>query len=323
MTSREVVERHAAAGRHFDAAGVRSFARQEGSGQPVVCLHGVPSSCFLYRKVLTELAARGLRGVAFDLPGLGLAERPASFDYSWTGLGRFARAAIDALALERFHVVVHDIGGPVGFELAAAMPERIRSLTVLNTMVEVDTFRRPWSMEPFARRGLGEAYLATLSKPAFRMLFNLQGLGDRSAVPKEEVDAYVDLLKRDDHGRAFLRVMRGFERIRQKRDLYVSTLRDAPYPVQIVWGADDPALPLDRHGEDLRRAAGLDEIHALPAKHFLQEDQAEGMLVLVALWWAWGVYAWLRNYIAAEEGGRAAPHVRRDGRVPRGRARGA
>ena len=52
--------------------------------------------------------------------------------------------------------MVHDIGGPVGFELAAAAPERVRSLTVLNTLVEVDGFRRLWSMEPFARRGIGE-----------------------------------------------------------------------------------------------------------------------------------------------------------------------
>lgn len=46
----------------------------------MVCLHGVPSSAFLYRKVLPELAAGGLRGVAFDFPGLGLAERPKEFE---------------------------------------------------------------------------------------------------------------------------------------------------------------------------------------------------------------------------------------------------
>ena len=286
MTSLEVVERHAAAGRHFEAEGVRSFVREaapaDGRGAPVVCLHGVPASCFLYRKVIGELADRGLRGIAFDLPGLGLAERPQGFDYSWTGLGRFAAAAVEALALESFHLVVHDIGGPVGFELAAAMPERVLSLTVLNTMVEVDSFRRPWSMEPFARRGLGEAYLATLAKPAFRALFNLQGLRDRSATPREEVYAYVDLLKRGDGGRAFLRIMRSFERTREKRDLYVSALRDTPYPVQVVWGADDPALPLARQGEEARRAAGLDRIHTVQAKHFLQEDQAPAIAEHVA-----------------------------------------
>ena len=82
--------------------------------------------------------------MAFDLPGLGLADRPPDYDYSWTGLGRFAAAAVDALRLDAFHLVVHDIGGPVGFELMSRVgPDRVRSLTVMNTMVEVDTFERP------------------------------------------------------------------------------------------------------------------------------------------------------------------------------------
>jgi haloalkane dehalogenase len=282
VTSADVVERHRSAGSFFDAAGVRSFVLDEGDGEPVVCLHGVPSSSFLYRKVLSELAGRGLRGVAFDLPGLGLADRPAEYDYSWTGLGRFCVAAVDALRLERFHLVVHDIGGPVGFELAAARPERVHSLTVLNTLIEVDTFKRPWSMEPFARRGIGEIYLATLTKPVFRRLWYLQGIKDRNAMSKEEIYAYVDLLKRDDGGRAFLKVMRGFERTPEKRRLYESTVRNVPYPVQVVWGADDSALKLDVHGEQMRQAAGLDEIKTVPAKHFLQEEQAAAIAAAVA-----------------------------------------
>ncbi|MFL5865469.1 MAG: alpha/beta fold hydrolase [Thermoleophilaceae bacterium] len=282
MTSRDVVEQHQAAGRRFEADGLGSFVREEGEGEPVVCIHGVPASCFLYRKLIAELAGRGLRGIAFDLPGLGLADRPADRDYTWTGLGRFAGAAVDALSLERFHLVVHDIGGPVGFELAAGAPGRVRSLTVLNTLIEVDGFRRPWSMEPFARRGIGEVYLATMAKPAFRQLFYLQGLEDRRATPKEEIDAYVDLLKRGDGGKAFLKVMRGFERTAQKQRLYESALRDVSYPVQVVWGAKDPALRLEKEGEAARRIAGLDEIHELPAKHFLPEDQAPAIAGRVA-----------------------------------------
>ena len=54
------------------------------------------------------------------------------------------------------------------------------------------------------------------------------------------------------------------------------------YPVQIVWGADDPALRLEVHGEQARRAAGLEEIHTVPAKHFLQEDQAPAIAERVA-----------------------------------------
>lgn len=280
-SSTEVVERHRKAGRTFDTGGLTGFVREEGSGPAVVCVHGVPTSSFLYRKVLGELAARELRGVAFDLPGLGLAERPENFDYSWTGLGAYAAGAVDALALERFHLVVHDIGGPVGFELAAAMPDRILSLTVLNTIVAVDGFRRPWSMEPFARRGVGELYLRALSKPAFRALMALQGIADRSAVDGTDLDAYVDLLKREDGGRAFLRIMRGFERTATKERLYRSVVGSARYPVQVVWGADDPALKVGVHGKAAASAAGV-ELHRLPGKHFLQEDQAPAIADRIA-----------------------------------------
>ena len=48
------------------------------------------------------------------------------------------------------------------------MPDRVQSLTVLNTIVDVDGFKRPWSMEPFARAGVGGIYLKTLTKPIFR-----------------------------------------------------------------------------------------------------------------------------------------------------------
>ncbi|HET6448478.1 MAG TPA: alpha/beta fold hydrolase [Conexibacter sp.] len=282
MTSAEVVAAHRAAGRAFTAAGVGGFVREAGEGEPVVCMHGVPASSFLYRKVIDELAARGLRGIAFDLPGLGLADRPEHFDYSWSGLGRYSVAAIDALGLDRFHLVVHDIGGPVGFELAAALPDRVHSLTLLNTLIDVDTFKRPWSMEPFARRGIGEPYLKALSKPIFRAIMALQGIADRRAVPNAELDAYVDLLKRQDDGRAFLKIMRGFERTAAKRDLYRAVVGSDRYPVQVIWGARDPALKIGVYGEIARRTTGLDDIHRLPAKHFLQEDQAPALADLVA-----------------------------------------
>lgn len=279
MAAADAIARHRAAGRSFDAGGVRSFVLDQGEGEPVVCMHGVPSSSFLYRSVVPELAARGLRGVAFDLPGLGLADRPAEFDYSWTGLGRWSAAAVDVLTRERFHLVLHDIGGPIGLELAAARADRVASITLLNTIVDVARFRRPWSMEPFARRGVGEVYVATMTKPAFLALFRLQG--SSRDVPREDVYAYVDLLKRVDRGRAFLRIMRGFERTPEKSTLYRETLRAVPAR-QIVWGRDDPALKLSVHGEQAREAAGLDEIHQLPGKHFVQEDQPAAIAERVA-----------------------------------------
>jgi pimeloyl-ACP methyl ester carboxylesterase len=234
-------------------------------------------SSFLYRKVIRELAGRGLRGVAFDLPGFGFAERPREYDYSWSGLGRFAVAAVDALGLDRFNLVVHDIGGPVGFELASRLPDRVASLTVFNTMIDVATFQPPWSMQPFRYRGLGEAWLKGLNKPMFRMLMGLQGVRDRDAVSRGELNAYLDLMKRDDGGRSFLRIMRSTERTPEKQALYRAAVRDVPYPVQVVWAADDPALKASVYGEQARRAAGLGRIELIPGKHFPQEDQPAAM----------------------------------------------
>ena len=278
MDAAQVIEEHERSGRYLTVGGqVQTFMLDRGSGEPVVCLHGVPASSFLYRKVVRELAKRGLRGVAFDLPGLGLAARPADFDYTWTGLGRFAVRTVDELALDRFHLVVHDIGGPVGFEVAATLPERIGSITVLNAPVEVHTFRRPWVMEPFAHRGIGPLYLRLLNKPLFRWLMGYQGVADRSKITDAELDAYLDLLRRGDGGRAFLKIMRGFELTREKRDLYVGVLRDTRYPVRIVWGEADPALKVTVRGEQARQAAGLDIINRFPGKHFLPEDQAPAL----------------------------------------------
>ncbi len=268
----QVIEIHSAAGRRFEAGGVRSFVREQGEGPDVVLLHGVPASSFLYRKVLPRLADQGLRATAFDFPGLGLADRPESFDYSWSGLARWLGEAIDELALGRLHLVVHDIGGPIGCEWAIGNPERVLSLTVLNTDLSPGTFRRPWTMQPFVIPGLRHAWLHATPKPVFAFLFRSQTLGDRQAMSTAEVYAYRELLLRGDRGRAFLRIMRGFELTEQKDRFLAEGLADRRYPTRIIWGKDDPALGLP-HLERVRSVLGLDDAVLLPAKHFLQEDQ--------------------------------------------------
>lgn len=271
----EAIERHQSAGREFEAAGVRSFVREEGDGDPVVLMHGIPVSSFLYRKVVPLLAERGLRGVAFDLPGLGLAERPAGFDYSWSGLGRWTGEAIDGLGIDRCHLVLHDIGGPIALEWALRNRERVRSLTVLDTLIDVDHFRRVWTMNLAAPPVIGPIWVATIRPPVARWLFYLQGIADRSATPAHEVDAHIALLHRDGGGRSFRKIVRGFELTAEKERFYTEGLREAGWPATILWGDRDPAL-----GEERRlafeAALGI-KATVVPAKHFLQEDQPEAV----------------------------------------------
>ena len=263
----------------FEAGGLTSFVREEGEGEPVVLVHGLPSSSFLYRKMLPELASRGLRAVAFDLPGLGLADRPTDFDYTFAGLGRFAAAAVDALGLERFHLVVHDAGGPVGFEMAAGMPERIRSLTILNTVVTMD--KVPFVMEVYARGATGKDWPAMPPPAVVRTIFRTVGVADKKALTDDEIDAYRELVLREDGGAAYLRIMANLRRGHGDYRAVVDS-RSTPYPVQVVWGTKDPVLPFRRHGWRARDAAHVPAISALPAKHYLQEEQAPAICELVA-----------------------------------------
>lgn len=244
-------------------------------------LHGVPTSSFLYRKVIPVLAQQDLQGVAFDFPGLGLADRPVEFDYSWSGLARWTGDAIDALGIDRCHLVVHDIGGPIGFEWAIRNPERVHSLTALDTMLELDGFRRPWSMRPFAIPGVGWVALRTLSRFGFSEAFYAQGIANRRAVPRHEVYAHYELLKRGDGGRAFLRIMRGFELTQAKQRFLWEGLAERGYPARIAWGERDRALGLDQL-QVVQRVLGVDEPVLLPAKHYVQEDQAVAVAQVIA-----------------------------------------
>jgi len=269
----DIVRTHRDAGSTFVAGGVQSFVRTEGAGEPVVLMHGLPASSFLYRKVIPLLAARGLRAVAFDLPGLGLAEHPAGFDYRLGGLGDFAAAAVDTLDLGPFHLVVHDAGGPVGFELIRRRPELIRSLTILDTMVEIPSTPFPGELLARTSRRVG----GWLGSPrVWELMLHRVGVADRSALTRAETDAYRLLALGDDDGAGYLNIMRSVRNSGTGPSSYrdvVDTTR-VPYPVQVVWGTRDPILTLRRRGLEMLAATGLDRMTAVPGKHFIQEDCA-------------------------------------------------
>jgi pimeloyl-ACP methyl ester carboxylesterase len=267
-----VIKEHEATGKYFDVDGVKTFASIKGRGEPVLCIHGVPTSSFLYRKVLSELAKKGYKGVSVDLPGLGLSDRPENFDYSFSNLADFMYKAAKALKLKKFHLVVHDVGGPVGFALAARHPNCIMSITVLNTWIDVVNFKKPVVMRPFEKKIVGEAELKMLTHLTWPVMFKGMGVEKLSGIPNAEVNAYVDLLKRKDDGKAFLKIMRSFDHSEEFRELCYKAVQNVPYPVQAIWGSKDPALTMDTFGKEIKEAAGIKEIHALPSKHFLQEE---------------------------------------------------
>ncbi len=155
------------------------------------------------------------------------------------------------------------------------------SLTALNTLVDAAHFHRPWTMHPFSIRGVGEVWLRATPRFLFSELFYLQGVADRGAVPRAEVYAHHALLRRGDNGRAFLRIMRGFELSEEKERFFLDGLERRQYPAQVVWGRRDPALGARRR-EAVQAALGVEEATLLDAKHFLQEDRAAEVAAAVA-----------------------------------------
>jgi pimeloyl-ACP methyl ester carboxylesterase len=279
MNANRLIEEWKGQGRALEVEGANTVLWRMGRGETVVCVHGVPTSGFLYRKVLLELASRGLEGVTLDLPGLGLADRPADFDYSWSGFATWYLKAIDAAAIENFHLVVHDIGGPIGFDVIRRVPDRIKSLTVLNTLVDVSQFRRPWVMEPFAWPVIGRLWLQSARTPMFYVLNKT--FGSRN-INKAESAAYGQLLLGPDGGRAFLQIMRSYERTAAFEHGIKAALKARKFSAQIIWGKDDPALRMKKYAPRLLKALDLESYEAVCGRHFLQEDSSPAIASSIA-----------------------------------------
>lgn len=122
-----------AAERFIEASGLRVRYLEEGSGAAVLLLHGASlgSSADVWEGNMTDLAAHGLRIIALDLPGFGLTGNPP--DPSVGFRVRFIPAFLDALGIDRAHVVGHSQSGQVAVRLALEQPERTGKIVVLGT----------------------------------------------------------------------------------------------------------------------------------------------------------------------------------------------
>jgi len=119
-----------------------------GQGPPVLFLHGNPDSSEVWSGVIAALSAN-YRCIAPDLPGFGLSTAPDDFDYSLDGMATFIDRLVTELGIrETLHLVVHDIGGPFGLAWVVKHPDKVRSVTVMNTVFHADyrwhLFGRLW-----------------------------------------------------------------------------------------------------------------------------------------------------------------------------------
>lgn len=122
---------------HADLGDVRLHYVTAGSGFPVVLLHGWPQSWYEWRNVMPGLTER-FRVIAPDLRGLGDSSRPADGYDKKTIAADIWQLVHHRLGLDSFYLVGHDWGGPVAYALAAAHPDAVRRLAILDVTIPGD-----------------------------------------------------------------------------------------------------------------------------------------------------------------------------------------
>jgi len=174
----EPTRRWLASGRHLEIEGKRVFLYERGAGQPILMLHGFPTSGYDWRGVIDGLAS-AYRCVALDFPGYGLSDKPEPYSYSLFQQTDVVEAIARELTITEAHIVSHDVGTSVHTELVAREQEarlafRVLSSTFLNGSMLQD--------------------LATIT-PFQKLLASNQTLPQAMAISENLTANYIDGLK--------------------------------------------------------------------------------------------------------------------------------
>lgn len=265
---------------YLEQDGLRMHYLDEGTGAPVLLLHGEPTWSFLYRKLIPELTGSA-RCVAPDYFGFGRSDKPTgrgwySYDRHTDSVTTLARE----LDLRDLTVVVQDWGGPIGFRFAVENPERVARLVVLNTGIDARAPNDDWlRFQAFMRRVDTEIVAGRLIRLSLVQAPTDEVIAGYDApfpTPESRVGIvqFCELVATSsDHpsARAMLRV----------RD----ELKRFDRPALVLFGDADPIFSR-RAAEGM--AALLPGAELAPsvegAGHFLQEDRGEWLGRRIATW---------------------------------------
>ena len=242
-------------------------------GPVVLLLHGFPQDARCWDDVAARLNEHGLRTLAVDQRGYSRAARPERVsDYRRKELSADALALADAAGARTFHLVGHDWGGVLAWDIALRAPERLASLTVLSTphptalghaLKTPDQLKKSWYIGMFQVPAVPERLLAG----------RIGTLARRQGIDEEAAARYGRRFATADDLRGPINWYRAMFRLDGVTD------KDSgngiiTVPTTFVWGNRDPALG--------RTAAEESEVYVhapyrfieLDAGHWLPEREA-------------------------------------------------
>jgi pimeloyl-ACP methyl ester carboxylesterase len=219
-----------------------------GAGEPIVFLHGLGQSSSTWETILPPLAHH-FRVFAVDMLGCGRSDKPR-IDYSLWALATYTRYFMDAVGIERAHLVGHSLGGGIAMHAAFQYPERVDRLALMATGGLGRDLRLLLRIATLPGASLA---LAGLTSPLW-MRFVEQVRISKLTVPlaRENMRMWVRLGDAD-HRRVFMRMLHGVCNITGQTVSAVERLPLMRQPVLLVWGERDNTIP-PIHA---RRAAAL------------------------------------------------------------------
>jgi pimeloyl-ACP methyl ester carboxylesterase len=272
------------------------YADFGGRGATIVLVHGLGGSHKNWLAVGDALSEHG-RVVAIDLPGFGLSPRPkrgSSVDV----LGESLAGFIDAISSEPVHLVGNSLGGALTVLEAARRPARVRSALLVCPALPPVPFAPPsprllgtlaMAFAPFGSALLGRRARRTGPRQMVHDLLALCCV-DPSRVPREVVDAHVDLAStrasRPWADRAFAEAARSVVRLVALDPRYRSALRSLDVPTLVVHGVEDRLVSVRAARAVAARAPRLRLVELPDVGHTPQLEVPTKLVELAAAFFA-------------------------------------
>lgn len=247
----------------------------------ILFVHGTPTHSYEYRHLIAALSATH-RCIAPDHLGFGKSDRPPDFAYTPEAHAEVLREFVDRLQLDRFTLVVHDFGGPIGLPLALADGSRVERVVIMNT------WAWPLNDDPEMARaaafiaGAAGRWLYRYANASLRLIMP-SAYGDRRKLTKQIHRQYLEVF-RDRDARVLVlhtlaRALLGSRHHYQSLLDRIDALRRIP--VLIVWGMKDSAFrpyQLERW-QSLLPDATVDRIEG--AGHWPHEEEPARVIAAI------------------------------------------